>query len=167
MGLRYRKSFKLAPGVRMTVSKSGLGYSVGRNGMRVTKSARGGLSSTVGLPGSGLRYTTNLDRSAASQHRAAGSGRGPLPETVNASLRASRYAARQVPTPRRVQIERALVLIGLVLTIAGMAAAPLLVLAVPILLVALIMSLINVKADLRWARERRAARLLAPGDPCE
>lgn len=167
MGLRYRKSFKLAPGVRMTVSKNGLGYSVGRNGMRVTKSARGGLDGTVGLPGSGLSYTANLDRSDASHQPAAGSGRGLLPEMVNASLRASRYAARLVPTPRRVQIERILVLIGLVLTIAGMVAAPLLVLAVPILLVALVMSLINLKADLRWARERRAARLLAPGDLCE
>lgn len=58
MGFRYRKSFKLAPGVRMNVSKSGVGYSVGGKGVRMTKRARGGIQTTVNLPGTGLSYTT-------------------------------------------------------------------------------------------------------------
>ncbi|MBW3634473.1 MAG: DUF4236 domain-containing protein [Chloroflexi bacterium] len=34
MGFRARKSFKIAPGVRLNVSKSGVGASVGTRGAR-------------------------------------------------------------------------------------------------------------------------------------
>jgi tetratricopeptide (TPR) repeat protein len=60
MGFRFSKSIKLAPGVRMTVSKRGVGYSVGGKGYRVTKRAGGGLSQTVSLPGTGLAYEQSL-----------------------------------------------------------------------------------------------------------
>jgi Protein of unknown function (DUF4236) len=59
MGFSYRKSFKLAPGVRMTVSKSGIGYSVGGKGVRVTKRARGGVQTTLHAPGTGLSYSAS------------------------------------------------------------------------------------------------------------
>jgi hypothetical protein len=59
MGFSYRKSFKVAPGVRMTVSKSGVGYSVGGKGVRVTKRARGGVQTTLRVPGTGLSYTAS------------------------------------------------------------------------------------------------------------
>jgi tetratricopeptide (TPR) repeat protein len=60
MGLRMSKSIKLAPGVRMTVSRSGVGYSVGTRGARVTKTARGRVTATTGIPGSGISYTYGL-----------------------------------------------------------------------------------------------------------
>lgn len=50
MGLRYRKSFGSGP-VRMTVSKSGVGWSAGTKGARVTKKAGGGYRTTVGANG--------------------------------------------------------------------------------------------------------------------
>src|SRR6266702_1103922 len=59
LGSSYRKSFKLAPGVRMTVSKSGIGYSVGGKGVRVTKRARGGVQTTLHAPGTGLSYSAS------------------------------------------------------------------------------------------------------------
>ncbi|MEY9213481.1 DUF4236 domain-containing protein [Thermobifida halotolerans] len=61
MGFRLRKSFKIAPGVRMTVSHRGVGYSVGGRGMRISRSAGGRLTGSVGIPGSGLSYSTRLD----------------------------------------------------------------------------------------------------------
>ncbi len=58
MGFRYRRRVRLAPGLRLNLSKSGVGFSIGRRGMWLTKRADGGRQATVGLPGSGLSYTT-------------------------------------------------------------------------------------------------------------
>ncbi len=86
MGFRVRKSFKVAPGVRMTVSRSGVGYSVGRKGMRVTKTARGRVVTTVGIPGSGLSYA----RSGGTRRSATRSGN---------SLTGAQETVRHAPTP--------------------------------------------------------------------
>ena len=59
MGLNFRKSFKIAPGVRVNVGKKGVGISVGGNGLRYSVNSSGRRTSTVGIPGSGLYYTTS------------------------------------------------------------------------------------------------------------
>ena len=41
MGLRFRKSINLGGGFRINLSKSGVGYSWGVKGYRVTKTASG------------------------------------------------------------------------------------------------------------------------------
>nr|WP_314872213.1 DUF4236 domain-containing protein [uncultured Pseudomonas sp.] len=53
MALRFRKSFKIAPGVRINLSKSGLSTSVGGKGVTANLSKRG-TRVTGGIPGSGL-----------------------------------------------------------------------------------------------------------------
>ena len=55
MGLRYRKSIKMGP-FRINLSKSGIGYSVGVKGYRVTKKAGGGYRTTVSIPGTGISH---------------------------------------------------------------------------------------------------------------
>ena len=55
MGLRYRKSIKMGP-FRLNISKSGIGYSVGVKGYRVTKKAGGGYRTTMSVPGTGISY---------------------------------------------------------------------------------------------------------------
>lgn len=60
MGFRIRKSIKLMPGVRMTFSKSGVSYSVGGTGFRLTKTARGPVTRTVGIPGAGIWHTAQV-----------------------------------------------------------------------------------------------------------
>lgn len=57
MGFRFRKSFKLLPGVRVNLSKSGVSTSFGGKGLTTTI-GHGKQRTTVGLPGSGLSYTT-------------------------------------------------------------------------------------------------------------
>jgi hypothetical protein len=57
MGFRFRRSPKIAPGVHANISKSGVSYSFGRRGAHVTL-GHGKVRSTVGIPGSGLSYTT-------------------------------------------------------------------------------------------------------------
>lgn len=58
MGLRFRRSVRLFPGVRLNFSGSGISASVGGRGATVNVGKRG-VRSTVGIPGSGLSYTTN------------------------------------------------------------------------------------------------------------
>lgn len=55
-GLRVRKILKLAPGVRLNLSKSGGSVSVGGKGFTVNL-GRKGTRGTVGLPGSGISYS--------------------------------------------------------------------------------------------------------------
>jgi hypothetical protein len=56
MGFRFRRSFKIIPGVRLNLSGSGASVSLGPRGLRYTIGSRG-TRTTVGLPGSGLSWT--------------------------------------------------------------------------------------------------------------
>lgn len=56
MPFRIRKSIKIAPGVRMTVSKSGIGASVGGKGARYSVHSSGRRTVSAGIPGTGLGY---------------------------------------------------------------------------------------------------------------
>ena len=57
MGLRFRQSFKLFPGVHLNLSKSGVSASFGVPGATLNIGQLGILS-TVGIPGTGLSYRT-------------------------------------------------------------------------------------------------------------
>ena len=65
MGFAARKSFKVMPGVRMTVSRRGVSTSAGVRGARVTRTASGRTTRTVGLPGSGVSHTKTVGGSPA------------------------------------------------------------------------------------------------------
>lgn len=54
--VRFRRSVKLAPGVRLNVSKSGLGMSFGGPGLRYTIGPNGRRTRTIGIPGTGVSY---------------------------------------------------------------------------------------------------------------
>ncbi len=53
MAFRFRKSFKILPGLKLNVSKGGLGLSAGVRGARVGVNSRGTYTS-VGIPGTGI-----------------------------------------------------------------------------------------------------------------
>lgn len=59
MGLRFRQSFQLFPGVRLNLSGSGISATIGVPGASVNVGGHG-VRSTVGIPGSGLSYTSDL-----------------------------------------------------------------------------------------------------------
>lgn len=61
MGLRFRKSINIGP-LRINFSKSGIGFSLGVKGFRVSRSAKGKNTATVSLPGTGVSYVQNLDK---------------------------------------------------------------------------------------------------------
>ena len=56
MGITFRKSINLGGGFRINLSKSGVGYSWGVPGYRITKTATGKVKTTLSIPGTGLRY---------------------------------------------------------------------------------------------------------------
>lgn len=57
MGFNFRKSFKIAPGVRLNVGKKGVSsVSVGGKGARVTANKKG-LRSSISAPGTGMSYS--------------------------------------------------------------------------------------------------------------
>ena len=58
MGLNFRKSFKIAPGVRLNVGKKGISsVSVGGKGARVSVGKKG-TRTTISAPGTGLSYSS-------------------------------------------------------------------------------------------------------------
>jgi hypothetical protein len=62
MGFRVRRSIKLGGGVRINFSKSGIGYSWGVPGYRITKTSRGKIRKTYSIPGTGISYVEESGR---------------------------------------------------------------------------------------------------------
>ena len=59
MPIRFRKSFKIFPGVKVNFSKGGVSLSVGKPGATLNFSKHG-VRQTIGLPGSGVSETSYL-----------------------------------------------------------------------------------------------------------
>jgi hypothetical protein len=57
MGFRFRRTVRLLPGLRLNPSKSGVSASIGTRGAWLTL-GRNGTRTTVGIPGTGISYTT-------------------------------------------------------------------------------------------------------------
>ncbi len=72
MGFRYRKSINLGGGFRINLSKSGVGYSWGVKGYRVTKTANGRTRRTMSIPGTGISYVSESGKKSndGSENRA-------------------------------------------------------------------------------------------------
>ena len=66
MAWYLRRSVKILPGIRMNLSKSGLGLSSGIKGLRIAKSPNGKETIYGSIPGTGLRYRKTLKTSKTS-----------------------------------------------------------------------------------------------------
>lgn len=62
MGLRFRKSVKIAPGVRLNIGKKSVGVSAGVKGYRKSINSSGRVTTSIGTPVAGVSYvkTENL-----------------------------------------------------------------------------------------------------------
>lgn len=79
MGFRVRKSIKIMPGVRMTISPSGVSTSFGVKGARVTRGANGRITRTIGIPGTGISHTETIRPARSSSSRATSQTYVPVP----------------------------------------------------------------------------------------
>ncbi len=57
MGLSFRKSISILPGVKVNLSKSGVSLSTGVKGLHASINTKGQIRGTASLPGTGVRYT--------------------------------------------------------------------------------------------------------------
>lgn len=58
MGLKFRKTIKLADGVKLNINNKSASITVGGKGIHHTISTNGTTRTTVGIPGTGISYTT-------------------------------------------------------------------------------------------------------------
>lgn len=56
MGLRFRKSISIIPGVKLNFGKTGMSVSTGVPGFRKTYHTSGRVTTSIGIPGTGLYY---------------------------------------------------------------------------------------------------------------
>src|SRR4051812_42036728 len=67
MGWRFRKSFKVIPGVRLNLSKSGLSCSIGGAPLTV-KVGPHGVYGTASLPGTGVSFRQRFSGTPEPEH---------------------------------------------------------------------------------------------------
>jgi len=87
MAFRFRRSFKVAPGIRLNVGKRGFSTSIGTRGARVTVGGSRGVTTTVGIPGSGLSYTSRMSGSARRVNSSSATTTTPPGPATNAAIR--------------------------------------------------------------------------------
>ena len=71
--LRFRRSIRIAPGIRLNVGKRGISTSVGVRGLHETVHISGAHRTSIGIPGTGLSYIAQS--SARSRPRSSGTSR--------------------------------------------------------------------------------------------
>lgn len=59
MGLRFRKSIKIAPGVKLNIGKKSIGLSAGAKGAHVSINSKGRVTKSIGIPGTGVSYVSS------------------------------------------------------------------------------------------------------------
>ena len=61
MGLRFRKSIKVAPGVKINLNKKSTSVTLGKKGAHYTVNSKGKKTASVGIPGTGISYTKTIN----------------------------------------------------------------------------------------------------------
>jgi hypothetical protein len=79
MGVRFRRSIKIAPGIKLNVTKTGLDLTAGVRGAHYSVHSSGRRTSTVGIPGTGLYSQSVSGRSHSNRSRSGGVRRVPAP----------------------------------------------------------------------------------------
>ncbi len=89
MGLRFRKSITICKGLKMNFSTRGVGMSFGTRGLRYTINSRGRRTSTIGIPGTGLSYTSSSNL---------------FPKSSKSSRR--KYSSQAYLNKQRIQVQK-------------------------------------------------------------
>lgn len=69
MGLRFRKSISIMPGVKLNLGKTGMSVSTGVPGFRKTFHTSGRVTTSVGIPGTGLYYVDTKNKTEQNGRR--------------------------------------------------------------------------------------------------
>lgn len=85
MGLRFRKSIKIAPGVKINLNKKSTSVTFGGKGVHYTASSTGTKTASVGIPGTGISYTQTTGQSNKQKKTNKG-GSQPMPTAPQANF---------------------------------------------------------------------------------
>lgn len=94
MGLNFRKSIKLPGGIRVNLSKKGVGVSAGVKGFRVSATADGKVQATTSIPGTGIysRETVGHIKNPSKTPQADNASEGKTPaQQISERLRQESY----------------------------------------------------------------------------
>jgi len=69
MAFRFRRTLKIAPGLRLNFNKNSVGLSIGPRGAKYTINSSGRRTASVGIPGSGLSYSESVGGGKRSRER--------------------------------------------------------------------------------------------------
>lgn len=69
MGLRFRKSVKICDGLRLNFGKTGASVTVGSGPFKKTFNTNGNVTTTVGIPGTGIYWTETERRGSRNNRR--------------------------------------------------------------------------------------------------
>lgn len=58
MGFRFRRSFKIAPGLKVNLNKNSVGITASTRGAHCTVNSKGKRTTSIGIPGTGISYTS-------------------------------------------------------------------------------------------------------------
>ncbi|WP_410001608.1 DUF4236 domain-containing protein [Sphingosinicella rhizophila] len=99
MGFRFRRSLKIAPGIRLNFSRSGISTTIGPKGASLSLGKRGARGN-VGVPGTGVSYSTALGSGGGSDGRASPASGCALLAIVGAAVLAIGTCAKDsLPDP--------------------------------------------------------------------
>jgi len=82
VGLRSQRRIKIPPGVRINLSRSGVGVSVGGRGAHFGIDSRGRRYTSAGLPGTGLSWRQDRHKPAMRQCDLCPPGHAHIPPVI-------------------------------------------------------------------------------------
>lgn len=94
MAVRFSKSFKIAPGVRVRVNAKSTSISLGGKGLRYTANSRGRRTTTASIPGTGMSV------SHTSRSRTKTSARRPASRPARSAARPAQATSASASLPR-------------------------------------------------------------------
>jgi tetratricopeptide (TPR) repeat protein len=105
MGFRMRKSIKVVPGVRLNLSKTGVGASIGAGGVRYSahSSGRRTVSARTGIPGVYYQQSAGKSRSSRSAPAGAPSGAPKKPGLFAPKGEKELYKAVKAQDPQAIK----------------------------------------------------------------
>ena len=89
MGFRFRRSINLGGGFKVNLSKSGIGYSWGIKGYRISRTARGTTRRTYSIPGTGISYVDETGSRSRNRNRSQRRNQNRITQSTQ----------RQIPQP--------------------------------------------------------------------
>lgn len=109
MGWRYRKSVKIAPGVKLNFGKKSMGVSIGGKHGGVSINSKSGVTARTSIPGTGLSYTQKV-----------GGKKNRPPRAASGAPAAQRAAAEKPPVVLRAWY----IVLAVLLILGGLANLP-------------------------------------------